>query len=425
MRPFPRRRPAGQPRWRLLVAILACVVVSIPASGGVAHARKKDHDLKHRKHKVHARVHRAKQQVDQSSHALSRANARLDRARSSLRAAQHKLAGTRAQLHRAAQADARMQARLDEAKQALADARDAVAQAKAEVADQKQQIGQLALRNYQYGDPSMLGLVAVLRAGTPQQVTTQLNAVHNLMARESDTLQRLNVVEDQLRSKQAKVAQAKQEVAAKKAATAATLDRKQALESQAEQQRSEVAGLVRDRRAASAHARRVRAHDRSTLRRLQRKEHKIEQRILARARRARNRRVAHSSSMFSRPVPGYITSPYGWREHPIYHYWGLHDGDDFHAPCGTPERAVGRGRVISEYYSDVWGHRLFLGLGKINGHNYVGIYNHISRYRVGTGARVGRGDVLAYAGTTGWSTGCHLHFTLMRDGNPVNPMNYM
>jgi murein DD-endopeptidase MepM/ murein hydrolase activator NlpD len=125
------------------------------------------------------------------------------------------------------------------------------------------------------------------------------------------------------------------------------------------------------------------------------------------------------------PGPGYITSPYGWRIHPIYHYWGLHDGTDFHAPCGTPERAADGGKVISEYYSSVWGNRLYLDLGNINGHNFTVIYNHIERYRIHTGASVTRGETLAFAGTTGWSTGCHLHFTVMRDGVAVNPMDYI
>jgi murein DD-endopeptidase MepM/ murein hydrolase activator NlpD len=52
------------------------------------------------------------------------------------------------------------------------------------------------------------------------------------------------------------------------------------------------------------------------------------------------------------------------------------------------------------------------------------IYNHSSSYRVHTGAHVSRGEVVAYAGTTGWSTGCHLHFTVMLDGKAVDPMQF-
>ena len=64
--------------------------------------------------------------------------------------------------------------------------------------------------------------------------------------------------------------------------------------------------------------------------------------------------------------------------------------------------------MISEYYSSVWGNRLFLNLGLVNGKNVTVIYNHLSRYRIHVGQRVSRGQVVGYVGTTGWSTGCHL-----------------
>ena len=81
--------------------------------------------------------------------------------------------------------------------------------------------------------------------------------------------------------------------------------------------------------------------------------------------------------------------------------------------------------MISRSWSDVYGNRLYLDLGRVNGKNMTVVYNHLSSYKVGTGAHVRRGETIGLAGTTGWSTGCHLHFTVLLDGNPVNPMNYM
>ena len=120
------------------------------------------------------------------------------------------------------------------------------------------------------------------------------------------------------------------------------------------------------------------------------------------------------------PVDGPVTSPFGYRVHPIYHYWGLHDGTDFGAGCGQPLHAVAGGRVISEYYSSVWGNRLYLDLGTINGKNVtVDLQPPLAlrrrrRRRASAAARSS-----AYVGTTGWSTGCHLHFTVMVNGTPV------
>jgi murein DD-endopeptidase MepM/ murein hydrolase activator NlpD len=72
----------------------------------------------------------------------------------------------------------------------------------------------------------------------------------------------------------------------------------------------------------------------------------------------------------------------------------------------------------------VWRNRLYINLGMVNGKFITVIYNHLSRYNVGVGQTVDRGDVVGYVGTTGWSTGCHLHFTVMENGHPVDPMKY-
>jgi murein DD-endopeptidase MepM/ murein hydrolase activator NlpD len=129
--------------------------------------------------------------------------------------------------------------------------------------------------------------------------------------------------------------------------------------------------------------------------------------------------------LLMRPVNGPITSPYGYRENPVMHYWGLHDGDDFGAACGTPIWAAGNATVMSEYYSSVWGHRIYLNLGLVNGKNITVIYNHLSAYRTHVGQRVTRGQVVGLIGTTGWSTGCHTHMTVMVNGVAVNPAPWL
>ncbi len=81
--------------------------------------------------------------------------------------------------------------------------------------------------------------------------------------------------------------------------------------------------------------------------------------------------------------------------------------------------------MLSSYYSSVYGNRLVLGVGNVNGKYVSVIYNHATSYRVGVGQTVGRGQVIGYAGSTGWSTGCHLHFTVMVNGQTVDPLNWM
>lgn len=409
-----------------LAAAVAGVLAAAPTAAPLIPAAYAKHDpLRHRQQQVRHDVTHARGDLEESSRGLRRAQQRLAAAQDRLRAAQHTLAGTRQQLAAAQATDARMQQALAAAQHQLAAAQDAAVQAKAHVRDQLDAIAAMALDNYQAGDPALVGLVAVLGGEDPSAMTTQLNAVHGVMTHQSDTLHHLQDVRVELVRREAAVAQARTRVAGQRAAAASNLAHTRTIASAAATQEHTVAALVASRRSAARRAAHIRAHDRAQLRRLQRQEARIKRRILARARHQHNRVVASTSGLLQRPVSGYITSPYGWRIHPIYHYWGLHDGDDFHAPCGTPEVAAGSGTVISEYYSSVWGNRLYLDLGKINGHNFTVIYNHIERYVVGSGAHVRRGQVVARAGTTGWSTGCHLHFTVMRDGVAVNPMHYM
>ena len=133
-------------------------------------------------------------------------------------------------------------------------------------------------------------------------------------------------------------------------------------------------------------------------------------------------RTRKASSYFDYPVNGPITSPYGQRFHPVLHVWKLHDGTDFGASCGTPIRAPRDGVVAEKYFNRGYGNRLMLDHGKIGGHYVTTGYNHASSYTVGVGQHVSRGQVIGYVGTTGFSTGCHLHFMVWTDGNRENPM---
>ena len=114
-------------------------------------------------------------------------------------------------------------------------------------------------------------------------------------------------------------------------------------------------------------------------------------------------------------MSGPITSPYGRRLHPILHVWKLHDGTDFGASCGAPIRAAASGRVTNRSFNSGYGNRLMIDHGTLSGRRVTTGYNHASRYIVGVGATVRRGQVVGYVGSTGYSTGCHLHLMMWLD----------
>lgn len=117
------------------------------------------------------------------------------------------------------------------------------------------------------------------------------------------------------------------------------------------------------------------------------------------------------------PVPGAVTSNYGMRRHPILGYNRMHAGIDFRASYGTPIVAVSDGRVTSAGRSGGCGIQVRLA----HGSGLSTRYCHMSRMAVSRGMQVRRGQVIGYVGSTGLSTGPHLHYEMYRGGRVINP----
>ncbi|MFB9731065.1 M23 family metallopeptidase, partial [Ornithinimicrobium kibberense] len=136
--------------------------------------------------------------------------------------------------------------------------------------------------------------------------------------------------------------------------------------------------------------------------------------------------AAQSSSGFlSQPVAGAVTSEFGMRLHPILGVTLLHSGIDFSGGCGAPISAAADGVVHSTPYDDSRGNYVVIDHGVQRGVNLTTAYLHLQSFAVSPGQSVGRGQVVGYEGTTGSSTGCHLHFETRENGTPVNPRTWL
>lgn len=125
------------------------------------------------------------------------------------------------------------------------------------------------------------------------------------------------------------------------------------------------------------------------------------------------------------PAGGPVTSPFGMRTHPLTGVYKLHDGTDFAASRGTPVRAAADGTVSGRYFNAGYGNRVLVDHGKLSGSALTTTYNHLTRATVRAGQQVRRGEVLGYVGQSGYATGCHLHFMVVRDGAPVDPQGWL
>ena len=132
---------------------------------------------------------------------------------------------------------------------------------------------------------------------------------------------------------------------------------------------------------------------------------------------------APSSSGWVKPLKSYsITSAFGMRVHPVLGYERMHEGVDMAAPAGTPIYAAKSGKVTTASYQS-GGAGYYVSIN--HGDGFSSIYMHMTRYIVSAGQYVNAGQVIGYVGSTGISTGNHLHFGIAYKGTYVNPMKYI
>lgn len=140
---------------------------------------------------------------------------------------------------------------------------------------------------------------------------------------------------------------------------------------------------------------------------------------------AQKKSTKYVGGEFGWPVPGRetISSPFGYRNHPILKVEKFHNGIDIPAPKGTNIVAANAGTVIIATYNSSYGNYIVID----HGGGYTTYYAHQTKFASGikVGKQVGRGDVIGYVGSTGMSTGPHLHFEIRKNGTPQNPVDYL
>ncbi len=395
---------------------MAGLVLGLVASPGPSAGAE---SLKDARARVKKAMVAAKQEVSSDKEAVSKASDRLEASQSALAKARSELAYVTGKLAAARQKDAQVAAQLSAAQDAFDLAAAAVLRAQADVDTQRALVGTVVRSAYQQ-HTDLQKLTLLLGAESASDLAQRVQWATTLFDSSTSQLDRLTQLQAGLEDARAGRAAAEAKLGDERRASAAHVAQVRKLTAQAASRKAELTRLV----AANAKLK-ARAQDELEASRKQYLAlEKQEARIAAKLRGDGYNIVNHGG--FIKPVDAPAGSGFGMRYHPILHYWRMHWGIDFGAACGVPIRAMADGRVVSAGWTTYgFGNFTLISYGRMFGAKMVSGYAHQSKIVVRAGQYVKQGQVVGYVGTTGLSTGCHLHLQIYRNGVRVNPARYL
>ncbi|MEZ2392054.1 peptidoglycan DD-metalloendopeptidase family protein [bacterium RCC_150] len=354
-------------------------------------------------------------------------------------------------------------ARVDLAQQSKAKITEQLENDKQKISDTKKLIGQIAAQAYKSGGvPTNVALMFGSNDGG--NLTDTMDLANQAMRSQNAAMTKLTQQSATNVNSQARLAAVEQEIRDLKAKADAALEREKAARDDAAAKKAEVDKLIADttrlnsqleaaKPGIQAQLQQVKAQQDAVAAEISERDRKLREAWLAEQQRQAAAAAAAAQAQGQAPAPYVppasnprgnfglihpvpanipITSGFGWRATPpgtidFYGQGGyMHTGIDFGAPCGTPVYAAAAGTVFSAGWgNDGGGNRVKISHGVINGDSLTTIYYHNTSVVVSSGQQVSQGQLIAYSGTTGNSTGCHVHFETWVNGQAVDPMGLL
>ncbi|MGI6678118.1 MAG: murein hydrolase activator EnvC family protein [Dehalobacterium sp.] len=296
---------------------------------------------------------------------------------------------------------------LKDAEKKVAQSTEELRKSEEELAERMDLFSQLVKEVYLNGQVSYLEVA--FDATSFSDLLTRFDLMEKLVEQDVEILNR---VEAQIKEVEAKKAQLEKERNEIVRIQRSTKRKEQDLASRQQEKRQWIARIEEDKKQIE-----------KALNEMERNSNQL----AAQINKIQQERMAKSGSkfngVFSWPTPGYtrITSDYGYRIHPVLKTKRMHTGIDIGAPSGTSIKAVAKGTVIYAGWLGAYGNAVVID----HGGGISSMYAHQSRISVSVDEDVKKGDTVGKVGSTGWSTGPHLHFEVRKNGNPINPWNYL
>lgn len=301
----------------------------------------------------------------------------------------------------------------------------------AAVVEQRERIGQLARAAYQ-GGGAMSEVSMLLEARSGSDFAERLVALQTVVSSQRSALADLRLEQEAIGSRNADLEKTRDELATADKQAQRELRAVLVLEASARAAEEQVGRLVAARAAALAAAAAAQAEEDAANAYRQMVNDELAAQLAERTRRELgDQAVAEGSTVpgrpgtLSSPVPGRISSPFGMRVHPITGVYKLHTGTDLSAPCGTAIVASRAGVVTDAGWSSAYGWRTVVSHGVVDGVLLTTTYNHQERLGTQVGTRLEAGQQLGTVGSTGYSTGCHLHFEVYVNSSLVDPQRWL
>ncbi|MDQ7904841.1 M23 family metallopeptidase [Phytohabitans sp. ZYX-F-186] len=364
----------------------------------------------------------ATERAQEAAKSLAAANAELPAARDRAAAARGEVAAAEVAAN-----TARREAEAAEKELAAASARHEASARKVDAA--RERVGTFAESVYKGSD--LVSFNLLISARTPVDVAERFGYVERVMSTEKEALDGFVAARRTAKQAENDASLAQRRAEAARLAAEQALAEARAAQAAADAAVAEVTALAGQREEALAVAEQERDASLAKYEEAKAEAERVERELREWEDRQKVSRpggqtpTVRPGARFLMPVQGWKSSDFGMRYDPYYKVWQLHAGVDIAAGGGQPIYAAADGRVIRAGWNGGYGNYTCISHGRYQGRGLSTCYAHQSRILVSPGQQVRRGQVIGRVGTTGASTGYHLHFEVRLSGTPVQPLKWL